>query len=105
MKTKKTKTTFEDIIDVLHLLHDKYPNQDIMKHIVEATHDYKNNLWMLNDKEFLFALNKYKAELELNIVDDKEIEKIISDATNLENILHEDEDDEFFNVNSRDCWI
>jgi hypothetical protein len=49
----------------------------------------------MTDKEMLYALNKYKSQLTLDVPhpDDSEIEKIVKDAMNLDTILQEDEED------------
>lgn len=99
------QNSFKEIVEILKELNKNYPNQGCAKHIHEATLDYKNNLWILNDDELLFALIKYKAELELNIIDDKEIDKIIKESTNLDNILFEEDNNELFDIDSENNWI
>lgn len=88
---KEQKETFKDIITILKELNSKFPNESIARHIVDATTEYPN-LWLIPDRELLFSLTKYKAELELNIVDSKEIDKIYKEGTNLDTILDDNED-------------
>jgi len=93
MKTKINKEDFNNIISLLKELNKTYPNQGIARHIHDATLEY-SNLWGMKDSELLFALTKYKAELDLNIVDEKEVEAIVNDGINLgnniEDLLQED---------------
>jgi hypothetical protein len=55
--------------------------------------DEYTDVWGVNDREFLYAIQKY--EIELNIdgphIDDEEIEEIIKDGMNLDNIFEEEE--------------
>lgn len=57
--------------------------------------DY-GDCWGLTDKEFLFALEKYRAELDYNISPDTDVDKIVKDAQDLDinKILGEEEQDE-----------
>lgn len=50
----------------------------------------------MTDRELLFALEKYKTQLEMDVphVDEQEIEDIIKDGMNLENILKEEDNGE-----------
>jgi hypothetical protein len=56
--------------------------------------DEYSDVWGVSDKEFLYAIQKY--EIELNIdgphIDDKEIEEIIKDGMNLDSIFEEEEE-------------
>jgi hypothetical protein len=49
----------------------------------------------VTDKEFLFALEKYELELNMDSphIDEEEIEEIIKDGMNLERTLFEEEED------------
>jgi hypothetical protein len=62
------------------------------RHISTALDEY-TDVWGVSDKEFLYAIQKY--EIELNIdgphIDDEEIEEIIKDGMNLDNIFEEEE--------------
>jgi hypothetical protein len=52
-------------------------------------------MWGITDKEFLFALQKYQMNMELdNFPNREEIDKIIKDAMDLDNILNENSDGE-----------
>jgi hypothetical protein len=64
------------------------------RHISTALDEY-SDVWGVNDREFLYAIQKY--EIELNIdgphIDEEEIEAIIKDGMNLERTLFEEEED------------
>lgn len=79
---KKNNEHFRDIVTILKELNKNYPNQGIARHIHEATLEY-GNLWGLADKDLHFALTKYKAELDLNVVDPLEVDAILKDAMSL----------------------
>jgi hypothetical protein len=55
--------------------------------------DEYTDVWGVSDREFLYAIQKY--EIELNIdgphIDDEEIEEIIKDGMNLDSIFEEEE--------------
>lgn len=80
-----------DAIDVLKELAKKYPNQTLATHLELAFSDYTDSSWV-SDKEFYFALERYRCEKELDmeIPHSDNINDIIKDGMDL-NI--EDEDD------------
>ena len=88
----------DDYIRVLTLLKQlqySYPNYNMARHISTALDEY-GNFWGLSDKELLFALEKYKAELEMDYPHkDEELEDIVKDGMDLDNILKEDNGEEF----------
>ena len=83
------------IVHLLTDLHKLYPNYNMGRHLSTALDGY-GDVWGVTDKEMLFAIEKYKAQLDSDIphTDDKEIENIIKDGLDLANILKEDEDNE-----------
>lgn len=84
---------YNQILNVLQQLHTAFPSYNMGRHISTALSDY-GDVWGLTDKEFLFALQKYKSELEMDIphTDDKEIDEIIRDGMNLEDVLKEEDE-------------
>jgi hypothetical protein len=62
------------------------------RHISTALDEY-TDVWGVSDREFLYAIQKY--EIELNIdgphLDDEEIEEIIKDGMNLDSMFEEEE--------------
>lgn len=88
-------TSYEQILSVLVELKEAFPTYNLGRHLDTALNEYKD-IWGMTDKEMLYALNKYKSQLTLDIPhpDDSEIDKIVKDAMNLDTILQEDEEDE-----------
>ena len=86
---------YNQIIHILQQLHLAYPEYNMGKHLATALDGY-GDIWGLTDKEIVFALEKYKAELELDVphTDEKELDQIIKDAMNLEDILKEEDNGE-----------
>lgn len=93
---KKKNTNYIQILEKLSELHKSHPSYGFGRHIAMAFSEYKD-IWGLSDKEALFALEKYEAELELdndNIASPEYMEKLMKDVQNFENILEEDEEEE-----------
>lgn len=91
----KTTSSYQQILDVLLELKEAFPSYNMGRHLDTALNEYKD-IWGMTDKEMLYALNRYKSQLTLDIPhpDDSEIDKIVKDAMNLHTILQEDEEDE-----------
>jgi hypothetical protein len=85
---------YRKIIHVLERLHKAHPTYNIGRHISTALDGY-DDIWGVTDKEFLFALEKYELELNMDSphIDEEEIEEIIKDGMNLERTLFEEEED------------
>jgi|TARA_R110002126_G_scaffold2898_2_gene15972 hypothetical protein len=66
------------------------------RHIATALDGY-GDVWGLTDKEILFALEKYKSELELDVphTDENELDQIIKDGMNLDDILKEQDGEDY----------
>ena len=91
----KKPNYYNQVIHLLQQLHIAYPDYNMGKHLATALDGY-GDIWGLTDKEILFALEKYKAELDLDVphTDEKELDQIIKDAMNLEDILKEEDNGE-----------
>ena len=87
---------YSQILAVLQQLHAAYPTYNMGRHLATALDGY-GDAWGLTDKEILFALEKYKSELELDVphTDEKELDQIIKDGMNLENILKEQDGEDY----------
>ena len=87
---------YSQILQTLQQLHTAYPTYNMGRHLATALDGY-GDIWGLTDKEILFALRKYKSELEMDVphTDDKEIDQIIQDGMNLEDILKEEDGEEY----------
>ena len=79
---------------MLESLHKAHPTYNIGRHISTALDGY-DDIWGVTDKEFLFALEKYELELNMDSphIDEEEIDEIIKDGMNLERTLFEEEED------------
>ena len=86
---------YSQILTLLQQLHAAYPQYNMGRHLATALDDY-GDIWGLTDKEILFALEKYKSQLELDVphTDENELDQIIKDGMNLENILKEEDNGE-----------
>ena len=87
---------YSQVLHVLQALHSAYPEYNMGKHLATALDEY-GDVWGITDSELLFALEKYKAQLEMDIphTDDDEIDKIIKDGMNLDDILKEEDGEDF----------
>jgi hypothetical protein len=88
-------TIYDQILTTLKELKEEFPSYNMGRHLDTALSDYKD-VWGITDKEMLYALNRYKAQLTLDVPhpDESELEKIIKDGMNLNTILQEDEEDD-----------
>lgn len=89
-------TTYKAILKKLEELNKEHPSYGFGRHISMAFAEYKD-VWGLTDKEILFALNKYEAELALDndqIASPEYMEQLMKDVENFDNILNEEEDEE-----------
>jgi len=91
----KRASYYSQILSMLQDLHRTYPTYNIGKHLSTALDGY-GDMWGLTDREILFALEEYKAQLDTDVphTDDDEIDQIIKDGMNLDDILTEEEDGE-----------
>lgn len=88
------RTAYGQVIHILQELHKSFPTYNMGRHLATALDGY-GDLWGLTDKEVVFALEKYKTQLEMDIphTDENELEKIIREGMDLDNILREEEED------------
>lgn len=89
------KSDYEKSVALLLDLRKKYPNQSLGRHIGMALSDYGDIQWV-SDKEMKFALEKYMAELELDmtpLTTGKQLDKILKDGEDLTHIFDDQEDD------------
>lgn len=86
---------YSQIVKLLQELHTSYPHYNMGRHLATALDGY-GDVWGLTDKELLFALDKYKAQLDMDVphVDEKEIDEIVREASDLQNILNEEDNGE-----------
>ena len=91
----KPTSPYEQILGVFVELKEAFPTYNLGRHLETALDGYKD-IWGMTDKELLYALKKYKAQLTLDVPhpDESELAKIINDGMNLDTILQEDEEDD-----------
>jgi hypothetical protein len=91
---QKGPNYYRQIIKALERLQKAHPTYNIGRHIATALDGY-TDVWGVTDKEFLFALQKYEIELNMDYshVDEEEIEDIIKDGMNLERLFLDEEED------------
>lgn len=89
----KKPNYYNQILAVLQELYSLYPNYNMGRHLATALDGY-GDTWGLTDKELLYALTKYKGELELDVphTDDLELDQIIREGMDLDNLFKEEED-------------
>lgn len=97
MKTKKPKENlFPQIVEALKDIKSLSPDGPICSHLSVIVEEY-GDIWGISDKEFLFALTKYKAQIQMDYphmeTEEKELQKIIKDGMNLS--LSSLQDDDF----------
>lgn len=83
------------IIDKLQDLYKDHPTFSFGRHISMAFTEY-GDIWDLSNKECLFALEKYQAELDMGddkITSPQYLEKLYKDVENFDNILNEEDGD------------
>lgn len=85
--------SYEQILSVLVELKEAFPSYNMGRHLDTALNEYKDT-WGMTDKEMLYALNKYKSQLTLDVPhpDETEIDKIVKDGMNLDTILDDYQD-------------
>jgi hypothetical protein len=84
-------SAYNQSLAILHELQKEYPQYNLGRHLATALDEY-GDVWGVPDTEVLFALKKYRAQLnmDLNRSDSQDIEMIIQDGIDLDNILKED---------------
>lgn len=88
----KKPNYYSQILTLLSDLHKSFPSYNLGKHLSTALDG--QDVWGMSDKSLLYALTKYKTELELDMPHSspREIEDIIRGGLNLDSLLEEDED-------------
>lgn len=86
---------YNQIVQILHSLHKTYPHYNIGRHLSTALDGY-GDLWGVSDSEILYALTKYKTQLDNDgySATDENIDKIVQDAMDLDKLLKEEEEDD-----------
>lgn len=93
--TKRPKH-YNQVLKLLQQLHASYPHYNMGRHLSTALADY-GDFWGISDKELLFALSKYKSQLDMDFphIEDEDIDSIIKEAQNLDTILKEEDNGDY----------
>lgn len=86
----KKLSNYDGAIQLLVQLKKQHPTYTLGQHLSMALGDY-GDIWGVTDKEIMFALEKYRAELESNLAPEEEVDKIIRDAQNLDKLFEEED--------------
>ena len=87
---------YNQAIHILQQLHTAYPEYNMGKHLATALDGY-GDVWGVSDKELVFALEKYKMQLDMDVphTDEKELDQIIKDGMNLDDILKDQDGEDY----------
>lgn len=87
----KNQDYFDKVLKLFRDLKRDHPDVEISKHYALAT---DCGSFSLTDKELYLALQKHKAELDMNTLSNKDLERVIADTNELfQEIEPEDQDD------------
>lgn len=89
------KDSFQHILTKLEQLHKGHSTYSFGQ-IISTTFSEYGDIWGITNKEALFALEKYEAELELDedrIASPEYMDKLPKDVENFDHILDPEEDD------------
>jgi len=64
------------------------------RHLATSLYGYRDT-WGLTDKEFLYALTKYKGELEMDVPHTDDIDQIIKEGMDLDNLFKEEDNGDY----------
>lgn len=86
----RRQSDFSKLISLLTELHKAYPHYGVGRHLSTILADY-GDIWGMTDREFVFALEKYKLQLEMDVPNAEDIDEIIRQGMNLDSILKEED--------------
>lgn len=90
---KKGPDYYGEAMAILKELNKSFPRYNMGRHLSTALDGYRD-IWGVTDKELVFALTKYKVQLELDephLANDLELSEIIKGGMNL-TLIKEDSD-------------
>jgi hypothetical protein len=89
------KNHYKEVIHILEELHKNFPTYNVGRHLATALDGY-GDIWGITDKELVFALSKYKTEIEMDVphTDESELDRIIKEGMDLDNILKEEDEED-----------
>lgn len=80
---------YKKALQILKDLKKDFPLYTMAEHIASALEDY-DDVVSMTDKEFVFALEKHRAELDMTTSED-ELQQIIRDGMNLDKLMLTDD--------------
>lgn len=86
----RRQSDFSKLISLLTELHKAYPHYGVGRHLSTILADY-GDIWGMTDREFVFALEKYKLQLDMDVPNAEDIDEIIRQGMNLDTILKEED--------------
>ena len=90
-------SAYNEVIHILQDLHKAFPNYNMGRHLSTALDGY-GDVWGLSDKELVFALEKYKTQLEMDSyprTEDEELAKIIKDGMELDKMFKDEDPSDY----------
>lgn len=85
---------YRECLKILDGLHNSHPSFSLGRHLATALSDY-GDVWGVSNKELLYALRKYEAEIEMNhyksTSHEQFVDKVIKDAKDLDHILDQED--------------
>lgn len=92
----KKPNYFNQLTSILQELHTLYPQYNVGRHLATALDEY-GDMWGITDKEMVFALTKYKNQLEMDFphTDDSELDEIIKGGLDLDNLFKEEDNGDY----------
>jgi hypothetical protein len=90
----KRTNYYNKVVSALQELHTLYPNYNMGRHLATALDGY-GDTWGLTDKEFLYALSKYKGELEMDVPHTDDIDQIIKEGMNLDSLFKDEDNGDY----------
>lgn len=91
---RKKINYYNKAISALQELHTLHPNYNMGRHLATALDEY-GDTWGLTDKELLYALSKYKGELDMDVPHTDDIDRIIKEGMDLDNLFKEDDNGDY----------
>lgn len=85
-------SAYNQIVAILQQLHKEYPGYNMGRHLATALDEY-GDVWGMTDHELLFALDKYRTQLHMDIKRSEpyELQRILEEGMDLDNILKEED--------------
>jgi hypothetical protein len=92
----KKSSEFNRVISILQELNTSFPSYNLGRHLATALDEY-GDLWGVTDKEMVFALMKYKSQLEMDVPhkEEEEIDEIIKGGMNLDSLFKDEDNGDY----------